>query len=196
MGILIFLLLNINSAIKPVIRKQASYVAEKEAAEIIQNCVYEYLDKNKNTYNDFAAVLYNDKKQAVSIETISYTVNKTQSELTLSINKRINHICDKYTEIPVGTLTRSYLLNGKGPKIHVKISAMGSAEVKLKSELESAGINQTKHRISAVISVKMTSSTPITSFETTSEFEFLIAENVIFGEIPDLAPYLSGYINQ
>ena len=181
---IIILLIKTNSLIKPVIKQQAAHFAEKEASEIIESCVSAYLDQNKNTYSDYAAVLYNDKKQPVSIETISYTINKTQSELTLLINKKLKSVNEKKAEVPIGTLTQSYILNGKGPKLHIKISAVGSAEVKLKSEFESAGINQTKHRILALIKVKMTSSTPLNSFETNSEFEFLIAENIIIGETP------------
>ena len=61
----------------------------------------------------------------------------------------------------------------------------------MKSEFESAGINQTKHRILALIKVKMTSSTPLNSFETNSEFEFLIAENIIIGETPQFNALLA-----
>ncbi|WP_294752794.1 sporulation protein YunB [uncultured Ruminococcus sp.] len=185
----IVLSVKLNASLKPVIKVQAEHFAEKEASELIDSCVSEYLDRNKYCYSDYAAVLYNDKKQITSIETISYAVNKTQSELTLAINQKLKKISGKNAEIPLGSLTKTFLLNGKGPKIHIKIAPVGCADVKLKSELLSAGINQTKHRITAVIKIKISSSTPLISFGTTSEFEFLIAESVIIGEVPDLVPY-------
>lgn len=183
---LLLLFIRINNSLKPIVRTQAEHFAEKEASELIENCVSEFLDKNKYRYSDYAAVLYNDQKQITSIETISYAVNKTQTELMLEINKKIKSISWKNTSIPLGSLTRTFLLNGKGPKIHIKIAPIGCASVKLKSELLSAGVNQTKHRITAVIAIKMSSSTPMMSFCTTSEFELLIAESVIIGEVPKL----------
>ena len=185
----IVLSVKINASLKPIIKVQAEHFAEKEASELIESCVSEFLDRNKYCYSDYAAVLYNDKKQVTSIETVSYAVNKTQSELTLAINQKLKQISSKNAEIPLGSLTKTFLLNGKGPKIHIKIAPVGCAEVKLKSELLSAGINQTKHRITAEIKINMTSSTPLISFCITSEFEFLIAESVILGEVPDLIPY-------
>ena len=185
----IMLSVRLNASLKPVIRQQACHFAEKEASELIESCISEFLDRNKYCYSDYAAVLYNDRKQVTSIETISYAVNKTQSELTLAINSKLRQIGCKSTEIPLGSLTKTFLLNGKGPKIHIKITPVGCTTVRLKSELVSAGINQTKHRITAVIGINMSSSTPLISFSTASEFEFLIAESVIIGEVPDIVPY-------
>lgn len=188
-GLIILLFIKINVSLKPVVKKQAEHFAEKEAAELIESCVSEYLSENKYCYSDYTSVIYNDKKQVTSIETISYTINKTQSELAFAINQKLKKVSGKSAEIPLGSLTKTFILNGKGPKIHIKIAPVGCAEVKLKSELMSAGINQTKHRITAVITINMTSSTPLLSFCINSEFEFLIAESVIIGEVPDLVPY-------
>ena len=168
---------------------QWKHFAEKEASELIESCVSEFLDRNKYCYSDYAAVLYNNKKQVTSIETVSYAVNKTQSELSMTINQKLKQISRKNTEIPLGSLTKSFILNGKGPKIHIKVAPVGCAYVKMKSELISAGINQTKHRITAIIKVNMTSSTPLINLKVTSEFEYLIAESVIIGEVPNITAY-------
>lgn len=178
-----------NKLIRPIVIQQSEHFSEKTASEITEKAVSEYLKNNRHEYCDYAAVLYNEEKQVTSIETISYSINKLQSELTLLINCELEKSGSKNAEIPVGSLTKTYILNGKGPKIHIRICPVGSADVKMKSELVSSGINQTKHRISAVINVKMTSSTPLFSYETNSEFEFLIAENIIVGEVPQLNHY-------
>ena len=134
-------------------------------------------------------MLYDDNKKANSIETIPYTINKVQSDLTLLINKELEQSGSRSALIPLGTLTDSFLLTGKGPKIKIKVAPMGVAAVELKSEFNTSGINQTVHRISAVISTKMSSSTPLYSFDVVSEFELILAENVIVGAVPDISPY-------
>ena len=166
---------------------RSKHAADKIANEIIGDTVKSYIGSNKYTYKDFAAVLYNDKQEAVSIETISYNINKVQSDLTILINKKLEAAELKTEDISIGSLTGAFLLVGKGPKIKIKLSPLGSADVKLKSELSDAGLNQTLHKISIIITVKMTSSVPLYNYEIQSEFEFLLAENLIVGKVPALS---------
>ena len=184
-----FITSSIEKRIRPYAVLQAEHFACKTANEIIENSVSKYLEKNKFTYNNFAAVLYDEKKKIASVETIPYTINKVQSDLTLLINKELEMSGKRTAKIALGSLTSSYLLTGKGPKINIKVSPMGVADIKLKSDFTEAGINQTRHRISAVVSVKMTSSVPLYSFETESDFEFILAENILIGDVPDISPY-------
>jgi sporulation protein YunB len=180
---------SIEKRIRPYAVLQAEHFARKTANEIIEYSVSEYLRKNKFTYNDFAAVLYDEKKKIASVETIPYTINKVQSDLTLLINKELEISGKRTSKIAVGSLTSSYLLTGKGPKINIRVSPIGVADVKLKSDFSEAGINQTRHRISAIVCVKMTSSVPLYSFETESDFEFILAENILIGDVPNITPY-------
>lgn len=176
-------------AVRPYARLQAEHFAERTANEIIEKTVSAYLEKNKYTYNDFSVVLYDEQKRPNSIETIPYTINKVQSDLTLLINRELERSGKKHTDIPLGTLTDSFLLTGKGPKIRIKVAPIGVASVELKSEFNSSGINQTVHRITALISTKMSSSSPLYTIDVTAKFEFILAESVIVGNVPNISPY-------
>ncbi len=188
-SIILLIVFRTERIMRPYAQLQAEHFAEKTANEIIEKTVSSYLERNKFTYNDFAVVLYDDSKKANSIETIPYTINKVQSDLTLLINKELERSGSKSTEIPSGTLTSSFLLNGKGPKIKIKVAPIGVAGVELKSELNDSGINQTVHRISAVISARMSSSSPLYSFDVVTKFELILAESVIVGSVPEISPY-------
>ena len=177
--------------IHPVAQLRAEHFAQRTASDVISAAVTEYLNTNRFTYEDFAVVLYNDEKSPVSVEAIPFTINKVQSELTAAINKRLDSSGNKSAEIPLGSLTGSPVFTGKGPKIKIRVCPVGSAEVKLKSSFSQAGINQTCHSISACVTVKMTSSVPIYSFNVRVEFEFILAESVIVGKVPDISPYLA-----
>ena len=178
-------------ALKPVAKLRAEQFAQKIADEVAASAVSDYLIENRFTYEDFVVVLYNDEKSPVSVEAIPFTINKVQSELTAAINKRLDSSGNKSAEIPLGSLTGSPVFTGKGPKIKIRVCPVGSAEVKLKSSFSQAGINQTCHSISACVTVKMTSSVPIYSFNVRVEFEFILAESVIVGKVPDISPYLA-----
>lgn len=176
-------------AVRPAARIQAEHYARRSASETISAEVSDYLDDNRFTYTDFAAVLYDESGRVVSVEAIPYNINKVQSELTLRINKRFRELESEVTRIPIGTLSGNYLLSGKGPGLKLRICPAEEVTVRLESEFTSAGMNQTTHRISAIITAEVSSSMPIYSFSTKVEFEFLIAETVIIGEVPALSRY-------
>ena len=177
-------------ALEPVARTRGEHFAKQLATELVTKSVSDYLSDNRFTYDDFSAVLYDDKKRPVSVEAIPYTINKVQSELTYAINRRFEEAGKKEAHIPLGSLIDSPVFIGRGPAVRIRVCPDGTAEVKIKSDLSEAGVNQTCHRISAVITVKMTSSVPMYSFETVTEFEFVLAECVIVGEVPNIAPYI------
>ena len=178
-------------AVRPVAKFQAQHFAEMYTNRIIEKAAAEYLEKNKFTYSDFAAVLHDSSGKAVSVEAMSYNINKVQSELALAINKKLSESETFSDSIPLGSLTNSYLLAGKGPRLKLRICPAGTASVRLKSDFSSAGINQTRHCISVVITADVTSALPIYSFKSKVKFEFLLAENILIGNVPDLSRYCS-----
>ena len=183
------LFIRTDRAVRPVAAMQAEHFAEITANELIESVVSGYLEENRFTYSDFAAVLYDESGNAVSVESIPYNINKVQSDMGLIINQSLKNNGQKYTEIPLGSLTSSYLLTGRGPRLKVRVCPVGAAQTTLRSDFSSAGINQTRHRISAVITVKMSSSVPLYSFDKELSFEFLLAENILMGDVPNLSPY-------
>ncbi|NLT09063.1 MAG: sporulation protein YunB [Ruminococcus sp.] len=176
-------------AIGPVAAMQAEKYARRSSNEVISSVISEYLEETRYTYSDFSAVMCDEKGRVVSVEAVPYNINKVQSELTMRINRRLNEAMEGTVRIPLGTLTGKYLLAGKGPALKVKICPAEEAEVRLKSTFQSAGINQTNHSISAVITVGISSSMPMYSFVTEVSFEYLLAESVIVGEVPAVSRY-------
>lgn len=178
-----------DKALRPVASLQAEHFSIVTTSEIIEKCVAEYISINACSYGDFAVVAYNDRGRVSAIESVPYNINRVQSELALMINKSLEENSDEYVKIPIGSLTDSYVLAGKGAKIKLRICPARKATVKLKSEFTSAGNNQTRHRISAEVTAEIKSSLPLYDFETTAGFEFLLAESIIVGEVPEKSLY-------
>ncbi|MDE6788689.1 MAG: sporulation protein YunB [Ruminococcus sp.] len=185
--LLIIVAVKIETSVRPSAEIQAEQIARQSANRIITETVLDYITKNEYKYSDFAAVLYDENGRAVSIEALSGNINRVQSEIASEINERLSDNKQTSAEIAVGSLSGSYLLAGRGSKINVRICPIGDAEVTLKSTFDSAGTNQTRHRIYAEISANLVSSIPLYSFETKEDFEFLIAETIIVGDVPDYA---------
>ena len=55
--LLIFSIIKTDKAVRPVAAMQAEHYAKSSASEIISEAVLEYLEENRFSYEDFAAVL-------------------------------------------------------------------------------------------------------------------------------------------
>lgn len=178
---------HIEKAVRPAAQMQAEHYSRITAYEIINEAASEYLSENQYTYGDFAAVLYGENGKAVSVETLTANINRVQTELISEINNAIQDSADRELEIPLGSITDSFLLAGRGLHIRLRVCPAGEASAELKSTFESAGINQTCHRISMIIRVDISSSIPLYSFDTEAEVEILLAESVIVGDSSSLS---------
>lgn len=184
-ALLIASIIKLDKAVRPSAKLQAEEVAHHTVSTVISESVSRYITENEYSYCDFAAVLYDESGRAASVEALSGNINRVQAELTAEINRQLNLSENAEARIRLGSLSGSYLFAGKGPSVKVKICPVGTAEVRLGSTFDSAGINQTRHRIYADISAEMTSSTTMYSFDTTVNFEYLLAETIIIGDVPE-----------
>lgn len=176
--------IKLDRAVRPSAQMQAEKLSKHTAYEIITEAVSCYIAENEYTYSNFSTVVYDEYGNVSSIEALSGNINRIQSELTSEINEKLYTSGKTQAEIPLGNISGSYLLADKGPVIRVGICPVGTAEVKLVSTFDTAGINQTRHRIYAEISADMSSSFPLYNFDTNAQFQYLIAETVIIGDVP------------
>ena len=87
--------------------------------------------------------------------------------------------------IPLGNLFGSTLLSGRGPSIPVRIMMLSSSVAGFRSELTSAGINQTRHQILLDLNVAVSLLMPWRTVATEVGTEILVSETVIVGKVPD-----------
>ena len=93
--------------------------------------------------------------------------------------------------IPIGTLTGSPLLAGRGPCLHVRMQSVGTATARFDNQFSSAGINQTRHRILLDVDVHVSILLPGLTTYTKVSNEISVAETVIVGGVPDTYTYFS-----
>ena len=117
--------------------------------------------------------------------------NHLQAEILDTILTRIDQVSTRELSIPVGTLTGSSLLAGRGPRITVRMESVGSSEANFHNEFVSAGINQTKHQIILTVDVYVSILLPGFTTATKVTNSFIVAETVIVGEVPDTYTHFS-----
>ena len=104
---------------------------------------------------------------------------------------RIDQVSTRELSIPVGSLSGSVLLAGRGPRISVRMESVGSSSANFENAFTSAGINQTKHQIVLNIDVAVSILLPGFSTATTVSNAVTVAETVIVGSVPDTYTYFS-----
>ena len=90
-----------------------------------------------------------------------------------------------HVDIPLGNLLGSALLLGKGPAIPVQVVMLSSSEAGFRSELTTAGINQTRHQILLELGVDVSLLMPWRTVNSRVETEILVSETVIVGAVPE-----------
>lgn len=94
--------------------------------------------------------------------------------------------------VPMGSLFDFDLLWAKGPVIQVHSLVAGTVSTRVRSEFQSAGINQTLHRVLLDVEVPLTVLLPGSRGHTVAQITVCAAETVIVGKVPQTYLNLSG----
>ena len=136
-------------------------------------------------YADFVTVEKNSQNEVVLITANSNSVNQLARTASIVTQGKINTLFQQAISIPLGTLSGIPLLSQLGPDVNIVIDPVGTVQCSFVSHFETAGINQTLHRIylnvSSTVDVIIPSSHQVVQIET----PILVCETVIVGKVPD-----------
>ena len=128
-----------------------------------------------------------------ALKTNMSEVNRLKTDILNLINDEILALDTMDIGIPLGSLVLPQFFSGKGPHIPVHILSIRNSDASFASNFSQAGINQTLHQLTMVVSIDVamlvlgkTSSFTITS-------EVVVAETVIVGEVPQTFLQTGGY---
>lgn len=188
--IAIIVAITVIKAIEPIINRQCINMAKSLATQI-SNEQTSIAMKNYN-YDDFVRIITGDDGSIKMINSNIVNINEFTSDIAVKIQNTLDKIEDSDFSIRLGSFTGIKLFSGRGPKVNVRMSTIGSVETNLKSEFKSVGINQTLHRIYVEIYCTVAVLTPYSNSEQTILNQVLIAESVIVGMTPDTYYNLEG----
>lgn len=177
-------------AIKPVMEKQCETMAKSIATKISNEQATIVMSNYK--YTDLCTITKDDNGNIAMISANVIPVNEIISDVAIKIQEQLNSTENNEFSIPLGTFLGSKLLAGRGPKVSIKMSTIGSVLTDLKSEFSSAGINQTMHRIYLEVKCTVVILTPFETMEEEITNQVLLAEAVIVGTTPNTYYNLEG----
>ena len=74
---------------------------------------------------------------------------------------------------------------GAGPRIQVRILPVGAVIPRFDTEFQTAGINQTRHRVTLLLTAQVQLVIPTGAKTVEASTQVAMAESIIVGEVPD-----------
>lgn len=144
---------------------------------------------NSIVYDDLVSIISDDFGNISMIQANSLEINNLSKDLAQACEERISEYGATGVTIPMGTFTGIPLLVGRGPRLRVKMTPIGSVICKFVSHFETAGINQTVHKIYVNITANVSVVMPLSSRKFQAVQQVLISESVIVGQVPEVYLY-------
>ena len=174
--------------VNPVIMDTVALKSKALATRAMNSSIADVV-MNSIVYDDLVNIISDEFGNISMIQANSLEINNLSKDLAQTCEQRIEEYGKSGVSIPLGTFTGIPLLVGVGPRIKVKMTPIGSVRCKFMSHFESAGINQTVHKIYVNISANVGVVMPLSSRSFSAEQEVLISESVIVGQVPEVYLY-------
>ena len=190
-SLVLFVILYATAQLRPLLESLAVTRVSNTVNRIVAEAVDEAIQQGDISYEQLISFEKDTEGRVTAVHSNMAAFNRLQSRIADSILQRLSEVSTRELEIPVGTLTGSSLLAGRGPCIRIRMQAVGSTTAKLRNAFTAAGINQTKHQILLDVTVQMSILLPGFRTSTQVSNESTVAETIIIGSVPDTYTYFS-----
>ena len=177
--------------ILPIVLNIGEIKIKSEAVKIMnEESVNVYSESFK--YDDIIDIEKDADGNITMIRADTVKQNYLASQVVLKCDERLSELEDLGVKIPLGYLTNNVMFYNIGPKITVKMQQVGNITTSYESEFESAGINQTRHKIYLNLTTTMRIAVPFNSKEVEVTCQIPVSDTIIVGKIPETAINMNG----
>ena len=190
-SLVLFVILYATAQLRPLLESLAVTRVSNTVNRIVAEAVDEAIQQGDISYEQLISFEKDTEGRVTAVHSNMAAFNRLQTDI-LDINlTRVDQVSAREISIPVGTLTGTALLAGRGPRINVRMESVGSSSARFENAFSSAGINQTKHQI--ILNIDVTVSILLPGFTTATKISnaVTVAETIIVGTVPDTYTYFS-----
>lgn len=175
--------------LKAILGDMAVTRVSNSVNRLVNEAVYDAIDSGDIQYDELITLQKDASGNIAALQSNMAAFNRLQADISGDVLDRLGQVSDTELAIPLGTLTGSALLAGRGPKFRVRMQSIGSCTAHFENAFDHAGINQTTHSILLYVDVSVTILLPGFSTFTKVSNAFSVAETVIVGAVPDTYTY-------
>lgn len=174
-----------DKVIAPTVLMVADGEMRTKTVDIINKNILEvYGSGSEFNYQEIVTIQKDENGKINNINTDTMMLNKLATELAIKSQKEIKEVGSVGVKMPIGYVTKNNILSYFGPTITVKMEPIGRVDTSYESTFESAGINQTIHKIYINFTTNIKVILPLQSREVEVKHQIPISENIIVGEVP------------
>ena len=190
-SLVLFVILYATAQLRPLLESLAVTRVSNTVNRIVAEAVDEAIQQGDISYEQLISFEKDTEGRVTAVHSNMAAFNRLQTDILDIILTRVDQVSAREISIPVGTLTGTALLAGRGPRINVRMESVGSSSARFENAFSSAGINQTKHQI--ILNIDVTVSILLPGFTTATKISnaVTVAETIIVGTVPDTYTYFS-----
>ena len=168
-----------------VVLKLAQAQARALAVQTLNEAAAELLSSGEVTYDTLMHVTADASGQVRLIQANTPEMNRLAVRASLMAQERLQEKRDQLVRVPLGSALGLTLFAGAGPKIEVQILPVGSVHAVFHTDFQTAGINQTRHRVSLQLTAQVQLVIPTGAQTVEVSTQVAMAESIIVGEVPE-----------
>lgn len=191
LSVLLALFLVANAQLRPILTSMASARVSNAVTRVVAEAVNETIYGDGVDYDRLISFEKDNEGRITAVKSNMAEFNRLQSAVVEDVLQKLSDVSTRELSIPVGSLTGSTLLAGRGPYIRVRMQSVGATSAHFENAFVSSGINQTRHQITLVVDVTVSILLPGFSTATKVSGRYAVAETVIVGSVPETYTYFS-----
>jgi sporulation protein YunB len=180
------LLYEFDKSVNSTIITIAEAEVKKKTVYIINKSVLNEYNNGFN-YDSVVKVEKDSEGNIIMLKANTLEMNKIACEVAVQAQNELEKEGNIDIEIPLVYAFKNNVFSNIGPSVSIKAEPIGSIEAKYSSQFESAGINQTRHKIYININTEVRIILPLSNDTINVNSQIPVAETIIIGKVPSTA---------
>ena len=182
-GLALLVILLFHSQLRPALTRLAGVQVNNLVVGLVSETVRE--EMGSGGWGELLALEKDAEGRITALRTNMAEAEALRARVVDRLLDRLDALSAQELHIPLGSLTGSALLSGRGPEVPVRILSAGALSAELDSQFHSAGINQTRYQLTLAARVTVELLLPGGPAETEVSTRAAVAEAVLLGQVPE-----------
>ncbi len=170
--------------VMPQITEIAIIMAKSQTLDIINKKSVDILSQEFK-YDEMVKIEKDNDGNIILVQSDTIKLNYIAAKLATECNKELNDMNNATIKVPLGWLSDKSAFYNLGPKITTKIEPIGNISTNYESNFESAGINQTRHKIYLNVIAKIRLKLPLKNQDIEVNAQIPVSDTIIVGKTPN-----------
>ncbi|WP_077861479.1 sporulation protein YunB [Clostridium sp. BL-8] len=170
--------------VMPSVIEIATMMAKSQTLNIINEKSVEILSQDFK-YDEMVKIQKNSEGNIILVQADTVKLNYIAAKLATECNTALSNMENSSVKVPLGWMSGKSAFFSLGPKITVEIEPIGNISTSYESKFESAGINQTRHKIYLNVMAKIRLKLPLRNQDVDVTTQIPVSDTIIVGKIPN-----------